>query len=259
MLSVENLNLHLGNKHVLKDVTLRLPFNGEMIGIMGPNGSGKSSLIKSIIGELPAKGKVSLNAQPVAQHLTDITYIPQKSVLDLDFPINVQDLVLTGCYQEIGWFRRVPSAIRSKRDALLKELELYDLRKRQLHALSGGQLQRVFIARALMSDSLVYLLDEPFVGIDFKSEHIIFDKLNQLKQQGKLILIVHHDLATAAHYFDRILLLNQSVAFFGPSSEALQPENIESVFLSHYHPNRIQDTRSHRKEQTQHVVRSTPF
>lgn len=259
MLSIENLNLHLGNKHVLKNVTLRLPLNGEMIGIMGPNGSGKSSLIKSIIGELPAKGKVSIQEQPATQRLTDMTYIPQKSLLDLDFPINVQDLVLTGCYQEIGWFRRVPKAIRSKRDALLKELELYDLRKRQLHALSGGQLQRVLIARALMSDSHIFLLDEPFVGIDFKSEHMIFNKLQQLKEQGKLILIVHHDLSTAASYFDRILLLNQSVAFFGPSAEALKPENIESVFLSRYHPAQIQEELSHRKEQSSHVVRSTPL
>ncbi|EGQ1585588.1 metal ABC transporter ATP-binding protein [Staphylococcus pseudintermedius] len=258
MLSIENLNLHLGQKHVLKNISLDLPFNGEMIGIMGPNGSGKSSLIKSIIGELPAKGKVTLNQQPAKQQLTNMTYIPQKSVLDLDFPINVQDLVLTGCYQEIGWFRRVPKAIREKRDTLLKELELYELRKRQLHALSGGQLQRVFIARALMSDSLVYLLDEPFVGIDFKSERIIFEKLQYLKQQGKLILIVHHDLSTAGQYFDRILLLNQSIAFLGDSAEALQPKNIESVFLSRYHQAK-KDTPLHRKESAQHVVRSTPL
>ncbi|MBA8759682.1 ATP-binding cassette domain-containing protein [Staphylococcus schleiferi subsp. coagulans] len=257
MLSIKNLNLFLGQKHVLKNITLDLPLNGEMIGIMGPNGSGKSSLIKSIIGELPAEGTILLNQKPAQQHLTDITYIPQKSVLDLDFPINVQDLVLSGCYQEIGWFKRVPKSIRDKRDTLLKELELFDLRKRQLHALSGGQLQRVFIARALMSDSVVYLLDEPFVGIDFKSEHIIYNKLKALKQQGKLILIVHHDLTTASEYFDRILLLNQSVAFLGESSEALKTENIESVFLSRHHSTKLQDQNPHGKESSQDVIHST--
>lgn len=255
MLSIDNMNLFLGHKHVLKDITLKLPLDGEIIGIMGPNGSGKSSLIKSIIGELPAKGQVTLNQKPTHQSLTQITYIPQKSVLDLDFPISVEDLVLSGCYQEIGWFKRVPKSIKVKRDTLLKELELYDLRKRQLNALSGGQLQRVFIARALMSDSVVYLLDEPFVGIDFKSEQIILAKLQQLKQSGKLIVIVHHDLSTAADYFDRILLLNQTVMFLGDAQEALKTENIERVFLNQ--TSQMPSLSTQRKESTSHVIHST--
>lgn len=257
MLSIENLDLYLGRKHILKNISLELPLHGEMIGIMGPNGSGKSSLIKSMIGELPANGSITLNQQPVKQCLTDITYIPQKSQLDLDFPINVEDLVLSGCYQDTGWFKRIPKRMKQRRDALLHELSLYELRKRALNTLSGGQLQRVFIARALMSESQVYLLDEPFVGIDFKSEAIILEKLETLKQEGKLILIVHHDLATASQYFDRILLLNQSVQFFGDSSEALKPEHIETVFLSQQSLANSEGHTHHRKESGQHVIHPT--
>ncbi|MDO5375134.1 MAG: metal ABC transporter ATP-binding protein [Staphylococcus rostri] len=259
MLSIKDLNLYLGRKHVLKGITLQLPLHGEMIGIMGPNGSGKSSLIKSLIGELPANGTITLNEQPIKQCLTDITYIPQKSLLDLEFPISVEDLVLSGCYQDAGWFKRIPKKMKQRRDELLHELSLYELRKRSLNALSGGQLQRVYIARALMSESEVYLLDEPFVGIDFKSEAIILKKLEELKANGKLILIVHHDLATADQYFDRILLLNQSVQFFGDSAEALKPEHIESVFLSRHTMQRSDESNQQRKESVHHAVHPTSF
>lgn len=257
MLSIKDLELYLGRKHILKDITLDLPLHGEMIGIMGPNGCGKSSLIKSLIGELPANGTITLNDQPIKQCLTDITYIPQKSLLDLEFPINVEDLVLSGCYQDTGWFKRIPKAMKQRRDDILRELSLFDLRKRSLNALSGGQLQRVYIARALMSDSSVYLLDEPFVGIDFKSEAIILEKLEALKANGKLILIVHHDLATAAQYFDRILLLNQSIQFFGDSAEALKPEHIESVFLSKHTLSQSNDSSQPRKEVVHRAVHPT--
>lgn len=234
-LELENVNLTIGNHRILNNISLTIPIQGEMIGVMGPNGSGKSSLIKSIIGELPFKGRILLNQTHSQNALKQITYIPQKSELDLNFPINVENVVLSGCYQNLGWFKRVPSSLKSQCVQTLKQLGLDHLRKRQLNALSGGQLQRVLIARALMSDSLVYLLDEPFVGIDFKSEAIIFEQLKQLKAQGKLIIVVHHDLSSAQHYFDRIILLNQSVQFFGDSETALRPEMIESTFLKTPH------------------------
>ncbi|MBI5975135.1 metal ABC transporter ATP-binding protein [Staphylococcus canis] len=255
MLIIDKLNLFLGHKHILKNISLKLPIKGEIIGIMGPNGSGKSSLIKSIVGEHPTNGTLTLNDQPIHHVLTDITYIPQKSTLDLDFPINVEDLVLSGSYQDTGWFKPISKSVKTQRNQLLKELKLYDLRKRQLNTLSGGQLQRVFIARALMSDSQVYLLDEPFVGIDFTSEQIIFQKLQELKNSGKLILIVHHDLSTARDYFSRIILLNQSIMFFGDANEALQPEHIEHVFLNRLADN--SNTTHGRKEHQHHVVHST--
>ncbi|MCJ1655243.1 metal ABC transporter ATP-binding protein [Staphylococcus sp. NRL 21/187] len=231
MIEMNNMNLHLNHKHVLKDISLKIPISGEIIGIMGPNGAGKSSLLKCLIGEFNATGEMYLYGKFIHKQLQYITYIPQKAQLDLDFPINVEKVILSGCYQTIGWFKRVDHASKVKFQILLKDLDLESLQFKQISELSGGQLQRVLVARALMSDSSVYLLDEPFVGIDFNSEQLIMDKLRQLKIQGKLILIVHHDLSKAEHYFDRILLLNRTVRFFGPSHQAMQSQYLNRTFL----------------------------
>ncbi len=158
MLETKDLNLFLGNKHVLKNISLSIPVRGEIIGIMGPNGAGKSSLIKSLIGEFNATGTKLLHNKPIQQQLQHITYIPQKAHIDLDFPISVEQVILSGCYKEIGWFRRPNKSARDKLKQLLSDLELESLRHRQISELSGGQLQRVLVARALMSESEVYFL-----------------------------------------------------------------------------------------------------
>lgn len=232
LLVLENLNLCLGNKHVLRDIQLHIPVKGEIIGIMGPNGAGKSSLIKSMIGEFNATGRQTLDGKPIQDQLKSITYIPQKSYLDLDFPINVETVILSGAYKEVGWFKRVPADMKQRLNTLLHDLKLEPLRNRQISELSGGQLQRVLVARALMTDSRVYLLDEPFVGIDYLSESLIMDKLNDLRAKDRLILIVHHDLSKAKQYFDRALLLNQTVRFLGDLETAMQPEYINATFIS---------------------------
>ena len=208
MLETKDLNLFLGNKHVLKNISLSIPVRGEIIGIMGPNGAGKSSLIKSLIGEFNATGTKLLYNKPIQQQLQHITYIPQKAHIDLDFPISVEQVILSGCYKEIGWFRRPNKSARDK----LKQLLL--------------------VARALMSESEVYFLDEPFVGIDFSSEKLIMTKIENLKQQGKLILIIHHDLSKAKQYFDRIILLNQTLRYFGDSEEAMSVTRLNETFMS---------------------------
>ncbi|KKB25146.1 metal ABC transporter ATP-binding protein [Staphylococcus carnosus] len=232
MLEIKNLNLYLGNKHILQDINLQLPIQGELIGIMGPNGAGKSSLIKTLIGEFKSEGIKRLNGKPVASQLKKITYIPQKTQLDLDFPISVESVVLSGAFKEIGWFRRPTQRIKKRLDDLLEDMELIPLKKRQISELSGGQLQRVLVARALMTESTLYLLDEPFVGIDFTSEQLIMNKLQRLKAQGKLILIVHHDLSKAAEYFDRIILLNRTLRYFGPSQEAMTTERLNETYMN---------------------------
>lgn len=232
MLEVKNLNLNLGNKHVLQNINFEIPLHGEIIGIMGPNGAGKSSLIKSMIGEFKASGHSKMNDKPTTEQLKNITYIPQKAHNDLDFPINVEEVVVSGAYQDLGWFKWVTPKVKAKLNTLLEELEIETLRKRQLSQLSGGQLQRVLIARALMSDSSLYLLDEPFVGIDFHSEQLIIRKIRQLKLQNKLVLIVHHDLSKAEDYFDRVMLLNKNLRYFGESKQATQPEILNDVFLN---------------------------
>ncbi|WP_342610565.1 MULTISPECIES: metal ABC transporter ATP-binding protein [Staphylococcus] len=232
MLSIKNLNLTLGVKHVLHNVTLNIPIQGEIIGVFGPNGAGKSSLFKSIIGEFKYSGQINYQNKPITNHLKAITYIPQKSQIDLDFPIDVTNVIISGSYKNIGWFKKKGHETKDKLNELLKKMELEDLRHRQISQLSGGQLQRVLIARALMSESDIYLLDEPFVGVDFRSEQIIMTQLKQLKEAGKLLLIVHHDLSSAETYFDRIILINKTVKFFGDSKQAMEPEQINSVFLS---------------------------
>ncbi|MEB6275933.1 metal ABC transporter ATP-binding protein [Staphylococcus xylosus] len=232
MLEIENLNLTLGNKHVLQNVNLSIPINGEIVGIMGPNGAGKSSLIKSLIGEFKSTGKAQLNGNPIQNDLKSITYIPQKAHIDLDFPINVEHVVMSGAYKDIGWFRWVNSETKKRLNQLMDTLELKDLRHRQISELSGGQLQRVLVARALMTDSTLYLLDEPFVGIDFHSEQIIMSQLRILKESGKLLLIVHHDLSKTDEYFDRVILLNRNIRYFEDSTTAMKPEHLNNTFIS---------------------------
>ena len=173
MLEVNHLNLFLGKKHILKDITFSLPINGEIIGIVGPNGAGKSSLLKAFIGEFKATGKHTLYDHPIHTQLRYITYIPQKAHIDLDFPIKVDQVILSGCYEDIGWFKKASVVEKTKLNQLLNDLELDHIRHRQIAELSGGQLQRVLVARALMSNSDIYCLDEPFVGIDIYSEQLI--------------------------------------------------------------------------------------
>lgn len=232
MLEIKGLNLTLGNKLVLQHINLDIPVQGEIIGIMGPNGAGKSSLLKSIIGEFKSTGTAHLNRTPVENVLKSITYIPQKAHIDLDFPIDVEHVVISGAYKDIGWFKWVNAETKTKLNQLMKTLELEDLRHRQISELSGGQLQRVLVARALMTESTLYLLDEPFVGIDFHSEEIIMSQLRQLKREGKLLLIVHHDLSKAETYFDRVILLNKSIRYFGDSVTAMKPEHLNHTFLN---------------------------
>lgn len=233
MLEIKNLNLYINNKHVLEDINLSIPVAGEIIGIMGPNGAGKSSLLKSLIGEFKATGDKLLLHKPLTSSFKYITYIPQKSNIDLDFPINVSDVVISVAYKNIGWFKSVDKNHKARLNQLLDILELQDLKSRQISQLSGGQLQRVLVARALMNDSDLYLLDEPFVGIDFHSEQLIIELINQLKANNKLVMIVHHDLSKATDYFDRIILLNRNVRFLGPSDIAMQPKNLNDAFLNH--------------------------
>lgn len=232
MLEIKDLNFTLGNKLILQHINLDIPVQGEIIGIMGPNGAGKSSLLKSIIGEFKSTGTAHLNKTPVENSLKSITYIPQKAHIDLDFPIDVEHVVVSGAYKDIGWFKWVNVETKTKLNQLMKTLELEDLRHRQISELSGGQLQRVLVARALMTESTLYLLDEPFVGIDFHSEEIIMSQLRQLKKEGKLLLIVHHDLSKAETYFDRVILLNKSIRYFGDSVTAMKPEHLNHTFLN---------------------------
>ncbi|MCH8665762.1 metal ABC transporter ATP-binding protein [Staphylococcus lugdunensis] len=231
MLEVSNLTLQLDGKIVLKDISFKIPIQGEIIGIIGPNGAGKSSLIKSLIGEFQASGKQTLFNKPIQHQLKSMTYIPQKANIDIDFPISVEQVILSGCYKETGWFTKIPKSARQHLVEVMDDLELTPLRHKQISQLSGGQLQRVLVARALMSESRIYFLDEPFVGIDFRSEDTIMQKLAALKRSGKLIFIVYHDLSKTEAYFDRVLLLNKTLRYLGPTKSVVNSELIYETFL----------------------------
>ncbi|MCG3402285.1 metal ABC transporter ATP-binding protein [Staphylococcus massiliensis] len=251
MLEIKNLHLFLGNRHVLQNINLALPINGDIIGVMGPNGAGKSSLLKSITKTFKASGQITINDQPIHKHLKKLSYIPQKSQLDLDFPINVEKVILSGCFKHIGWFRKISHYDKGRYIKLIKDLELYDLRHRQIKALSGGQLQRVLVARALMSQSDVYLLDEPFTGIDFHSEAVIFKQIEKLKQEGKLVIIVHHDIQSARDYFDKVILINQDIIAFGETQDVLTDMHINRTFNQASRAKAHQGLAFQRKEVTQ--------
>ena len=227
---MNHLNLFLGKKHILKDITFSLPINGEIIGIVGPNGAGKSSLLKAFIGEFKATGKHTLYDHPIHTQLRYITYIPQKAHIDLDFPIKVDQVILSGCYEDIGWFKKASVVEKTKLNQLLNDLELDHIRHRQIAELSGGQLQRVLVARALMSNSDIYCLDEPFVGIDIYSEQLIMKKIKHLRHMGKLILIVHHDLSKVSKYFDSLILLNKHLIDFGSVENVFTGDNLAQAF-----------------------------
>ncbi|MBP2241284.1 manganese/zinc/iron transport system ATP- binding protein [Cytobacillus eiseniae] len=227
---VENLTVAYQKKPVLTNVNFTVP-EGKLIGIIGPNGAGKSTLIKAILGLIPkACGEIKIYGKTYRAKDKIVGYVPQRGSVDWDFPTNALDVVLMGRYGHVGWFKRP-----GKRDT---EIALESLRKvgmeeyanRQISQLSGGQQQRVFLARALAQDALVYFMDEPFVGVDAATERAIIVLLNELKEQGKTVLVVHHDLQTVREYFDHVILLNVNMIAAGPTEEAFTMENLHHTY-----------------------------
>ncbi|MDX5475295.1 MAG: metal ABC transporter ATP-binding protein [Bacillaceae bacterium] len=228
--TVENLTVAYHRKPVLKEVSFSVP-EGKLIGIIGPNGAGKSTLIKAILELTPkASGDVSIYGKQYKTQRKLIGYVPQRGSVDWDFPTNALDVVLMGRYGHIGWFKRP-----SKKDIdfayeCLEKVGMKEFASSQISQLSGGQQQRVFLARALAQDSSIYFMDEPFVGVDAATEKAIVTILNELKAQGKTVLVVHHDLQTVKEYFDWILLLNMRKVAIGPTEEIFTMENLQKTY-----------------------------
>lgn len=229
MLLIQDLNVTLSRHTILSNINFSLNDKGLMIGIMGPNGAGKSTLLKAILNLLPHSGKVLYNDKSILPYAA---YVPQKATIDLDFPMTVEKVILSGSYQRGTWFKRPDKKAMNKVNYLMEELKLSHLKDRLLNSLSGGQLQRVLLARSLMVEKDIYFLDEPFVGIDFLSTEIITHHLEQLKERGKIIFIVHHDLKSAASLFDEIILLNKTIIHTGKASDMLRPEMIQEAFFN---------------------------
>ena len=230
ILDVHDVTVAYHRKPVLWDVDLTLT-EPCLLGIVGPNGAGKSTLIKAMLGLVPlVSGSVQVFGQPVANQRKRIGYVPQRESVDWEFPVSVLDVVLMGTYGNLGWFRRPGAQERAWARQCLDMVGLRDLENRQIGQLSGGQQQRTFLARALAQQADLYFMDEPFAGVDAATEKAIFALLVQLREQGKTVLVVHHDLRTVSTYFDQVILLNVRLIAGGATRSIFTEENLRKTY-----------------------------
>lgn len=202
----------------------------QIIGVIGPNGAGKSTLMKAMLGLEKYKGQVSFFGMPIQQIRKQVAYVPQRTSIDWDFPVLVRDVVLMGRYMHIPWYGRASKQDRDIANDALIQTGMDSFANRQIGELSGGQQQRVFLARALAQNANVFFLDEPFVGIDMKSEEIIMDILRKLKEEGKTLFVVHHDLSKVEQYFDQLILLNRELIDSGQVQDVYTPEKLKRAY-----------------------------
>lgn len=227
---VNDLTVAYHRKPVLWDVDLTLP-EGRLIAVVGPNGAGKSTLIKTILGLVPrASGAISIYGKPYEAQRHLVGYVPQRESVDWDFPVNALDVVAMGFYRKIGWFKPVTRRHRQKALEELEKVGMTAYAARQISQLSGGQQQRVFLARALAQDASLYLMDEPFAGVDVATERAIVALLKELKAAGKTCVVVHHDLQTVPTYFDHVVLLNMRIVADGPTEAVFTEENLKKTY-----------------------------
>lgn len=228
--TTRNLAVAYQTELVLRGVDLEVP-SGVVMGIVGPNGAGKSTLIRTALGLVkPLVGHVRFFGEPLAQVRGRVGYMPQSATIDWDFPASAADVVVMGTYGSLGWFRRPGAPERKRAVDALAQVGIEDLASRQIGELSGGQQQRVLLARALAQDADLYFMDEPFQGVDAPSQQAIVEVLHELREQGRTIVMVHHDLATVPHYCDHVTLLNRTVIASGPVSDVFTPDVIEAAY-----------------------------
>ena len=230
MLQVANLSVRYRGIHALEDVNLNVDA-GQVTGILGPNGAGKSTMLKAMLGLIPSmQGSVLLDDRPLVRQRSRLAYVPQQSQIDWDYPISVWNFVMTAQTVDLGLFRRPGRAARMAAAAALERVDVMDLRDRQIGDLSGGQRQRVFLARALAKQADVFLFDEPFAGVDRRTETIIFDIFRELRAACKTLMVVHHDLGESLNNYDRLVLLNKHVVASGSKPEVMTVENLARAY-----------------------------
>ena len=229
-IAVDNLGVCYRTVEALRDISLNL-VPGKITGVFGPNGAGKSTLVKAMLGLIPANsGSVSYDGQPIVEHLDRIAYVPQRSQIDWTYPVTVWDVVMMGRVRKTGWFRRFSGVSRRAAMAALKQVEMSEYKHRPIGQLSGGQQQRVFLARSLAQQADVFFFDEPFVGVDQKTENIIFDIFHQLADEGKIVVVVNHDLGESITNFDELILLNKELIASGDRQQVLKDENLQRAY-----------------------------
>ncbi|GAB2536561.1 metal ABC transporter ATP-binding protein [Rufibacter soli] len=230
VLEVHDLTVSYQRKPVLWDVDLTLPSQA-LVGIIGPNGAGKSTLIKAIMGLLPLNsGFVQLFGQSLDEVRKRVSYVPQRESVDWDFPASALDVAMMGTYGQLGLFKRPGAKQRQQAMEALEKVGMQDFANRQISQLSGGQQQRVFLSRALAQDADLYLMDEPFAGVDIATETAIIELLRQMREDGKTVVVVHHDLQSAQDYFDWVILLNMRLIASGPTNTTLTPDLLEKTY-----------------------------
>ncbi|WP_040212833.1 metal ABC transporter ATP-binding protein [Clostridium polynesiense] len=232
LIEVEDMTVAYQVKPVLWDVDLKIP-GSVLMAIVGPNGAGKSTLIKAMLNLIkPISGKVTFNGESYKEQRKNIAYVPQSGSVDWDFPANVLDVVLMGRYGLLGWIKRPTAKDKAIALEALEKVGMKEFADRQISQLSGGQQQRVFLARALVQEAEIYFMDEPFQGVDAKTEKAIIALLKELREKGKTVIVVHHDLQTVPEYFDWVTLLNTQVVASGPVKEVFTDENLKKAYRS---------------------------
>jgi manganese/zinc/iron transport system ATP- binding protein len=230
ILEVEQLTVNYEKTSVLWDINFVIP-EKKIVGILGPNGAGKSTLLKALLGLLkPLSGHISFFGKPLAEVRQKVGYVPQRSSVDWDFPITAFDLVMMGRYGKMGLLKWASKEDRAATRRALEQVEMLEFADRQIGQLSGGQQQRLFIARALVQDADIYLLDEPFAGIDMATEKTLLALFKTLREKGKTLLIVHHNLSATENYFDWLILLNTCLIATGPVGEVFNEQNIRRTY-----------------------------
>jgi len=229
-IEVEHLTVSYHARAALLDVSVKIE-KDQLVGIIGPNGAGKSTFIKAVLGFVkPDLGTVKVGGRQASTAKGQVAYVPQRGAVDWDFPITVHEVALMGRYQRIPWYRspgRKDSAAAMEALALVR---MEDFAHRQIGELSGGQQQRVFMARALAQGSDILLLDEPFAGVDAATERAILSVLERAKSAGKTLVVVHHDLSTAAEYFDKLILIKQRLYAYGTPQRVLKEDLLSKVY-----------------------------
>lgn len=233
-IKIDDLTVAYNYKPVLWDIDLTIP-KGVLMAVVGPNGAGKSTLVKSILGIIkPISGSISIFGEPYKSRRKDVAYIPQKGSVDWDFPTTAFDVVLMGTYGNLGWIKRPGRKEKEITLEAMAKVDMLPYKNRQISQLSGGQQQRVFVARALAQNAEIYILDEPFQGVDATTEVAIINILKELRQAGKTIIVVHHDLQTVSEYFDSVTFLNVKKIATGPIKEIFNDDNLTKTYGINY-------------------------
>lgn len=227
---VHGVTVAYDRKPVLWDVDVDIE-EGKITGIVGPNGAGKTTLIKAALDLVPrTSGSISIYGAPYSTQRHLVSYVPQRESVDWEFPVSALDVVCMGRYGLIGWCRLPKKSDYEAAMNCLEKVGMADYAKRQISQLSGGQQQRVFLARSLAQEAKIFFLDEPFSGVDAATERAIITLLNEMRAEGKTILVVHHDLQTVRTYFDNLLMLNMRLVAAGPTAEVFTEENLKRTY-----------------------------